>query len=93
MPEQKDKKESKAETSKKEKKKEKKRGKKPHKNKPSSKKWKKYTVEGNKLKREKTCPRCGPAVFLMKADNRLYCGRCHYTEFISKKKQEKAVEK
>ena len=31
---------------------------------------------------EKTCPRCGPGVFVMKTDNRIYCGKCRYTEFI-----------
>ena len=70
-------------------------GKKPHKNKPTSKKYSKYTVEGDKIvSKEKTCPRCGPGVFLMKAKDRLYCGRCHYTEFLGKLEQvhEKNVE-
>jgi small subunit ribosomal protein S27Ae len=58
-----------------------KKGKKPHKNKPTSKKYTKYKIEGEKLSREKFCPRCGPGIFLMKASNRLYCGKCHYTEF------------
>jgi len=62
-----------------------KKGKKPHKNKPTSKKYKKYTIEGEKAKREKFCPRCGPGVFLMVAKDRLYCGKCHYSEFMSKK--------
>jgi small subunit ribosomal protein S27Ae len=56
------------------------------KNRPTSKKYKFYKIEGNILKREKTCPRCGPGIFLMKADNRLYCGKCHWTEFIGKSK-------
>ena len=59
-----------------------KKGKKTHKNKPSSKKYTKYRIEGGKLIREKTCPRCGPGIFLMKAKDRLYCGKCHYTEFL-----------
>lgn len=58
------------------------RGKKPHKNKPTSKKYLKYKIDGNKLIREKTCPRCGPGIFVTKASNRIYCGKCHYTEFI-----------
>ncbi|MEK6833851.1 MAG: 30S ribosomal protein S27ae [Nanoarchaeota archaeon] len=59
-----------------------KKGKKPHKNKPTSKKYSKYKIEGGKIKRElKFCPRCGPGVFFMKANNRLYCGKCHYTSF------------
>lgn len=59
-----------------------KKGKKKHLNKPTSKKYTKYKIEGNKITREKTCPRCGPGVFLMKSSNRLYCGKCHYTEFM-----------
>ena len=60
-----------------------KKGKKPHKNKPTSKKYKHYTLEGNTLKKAKNCPRCGPGIFLAvsKAGDRLYCGKCHYTSF------------
>ena len=70
----------------KKKKKKERRGKKPHKNKPASKKYKFYKIEGNKITREKFCPRCGAGIFLMKAKDRLYCGKCHYTEFILKEK-------
>ncbi len=66
------------------KKKSNKKGKKPHKNKPTSKKYSKYKIEGDKIVREKTCPRCGPGIFLMKAKDRVYCGKCHYGEFNSK---------
>jgi ubiquitin-small subunit ribosomal protein S27Ae len=62
-----------------------KKGKKPHKNKPTSKKYTKYKVEGDKVVRQSSCPRCGPGIFLMKTANRVYCGNCHYTEFTSKK--------
>ncbi len=62
------------------------KGKKPHKNKKTSKKYTMYKIEGDKITREKSCPRCGPGVFLMKADNRLYCGKCHLTEFVAKKR-------
>jgi len=66
-----------------------KKGKKPHKNKPTSKKYSKYKVEGDKVtKMLKFCPRCGPGVFLMDSERRLYCGKCHYTEFEGKKKEE-----
>ena len=65
------------------------KGKKPHKNKPTSKKYKMYKIEGDKVVRERFCPRCGPGVFLMNAKDRKYCGRCRYTEFI---KQEKSSE-
>tara|TARA_Y100000310_G_scaffold288212_1_gene313673 strand:+ start:14340 stop:14570 length:231 start_codon:yes stop_codon:yes gene_type:complete len=64
-------------------------GKKTPKNKPTSKKYKFYKIEGDKIVREKSCPRCGLGVFLMKANNRSYCGKCHYTEFIT---QEKKIE-
>lgn len=58
-----------------------KQGKKPHKNKPTSKKYTHYKIEGNKVKRNQNCPRCGPGVFLSNSQGRLYCGRCHYTSF------------
>jgi small subunit ribosomal protein S27Ae len=57
------------------------KGKKKAKQKPTSQKWKKYKIEGGSVKREKTCPRCGPGVFLMETNNRIYCGKCHWTEF------------
>ncbi len=56
------------------------------KNKPTSKKYKFYKIEGDKITRERSCPRCGSGIFLMKAKDRIYCGRCHLTEFISKSK-------
>ena len=62
-----------------------KKGKKPHKNNPTSKKYTKYKIEGDKIVREKTCPRCVPGIFLMNSQGRLYCGKCHYSEFESKK--------
>lgn len=68
-----------------EKKKKERKGKGKHKNKPTSQKWKHYKISGSSLTRDKYCPRCGPGVFLMQADNRVYCGKCHYTEFLSKK--------
>ncbi len=61
-----------------------KQGKKPHKNKPTSKKYTKYKVEGDKVTRERSCPRCGPGIFLMNSQGRMYCGKCHYSEFGSK---------
>ncbi len=64
-----------------------KKGKKGRKNKPTSQKWKKYTIQGEQIKRAKNCPRCGPGVFLMESDNRVYCGKCHYAEFKSKSEE------
>lgn len=63
-----------------------KKGKKKHKNKPTSKKYTKYKIEGTKITREMSCPRCGPGIFLMKSLGKLYCGKCHYTEFDNKNK-------
>ena len=57
------------------------KGKKPHKNKPTSQKYKKYAGG----KKGKVCPRCGPAIFLAVHKDRLHCGKCNYTEFTSKK--------
>jgi small subunit ribosomal protein S27Ae len=70
----------------KDKKKNVKQGKKPHKNKPTSKKYTKYKIQGTTITRERCCPRCGPGVFLMNSKGRLYCGKCHFTEFESKVK-------
>ncbi|MCL5729961.1 MAG: 30S ribosomal protein S27ae [Candidatus Pacearchaeota archaeon] len=61
-----------------------KKGKKPHKNKPTSRKYSKYKIEGSKIVKAQHCPRCGPGVFLMDAKDRLYCGKCHYAEFKKK---------
>ncbi len=63
-----------------------KQGKKEHKNKPTSKKYTKYTIEGNSVKRARSCPRCGAGVFLMVTKDRVYCGKCHYSEFMNKDK-------
>lgn len=62
-----------------------KKGKKPHKNKPTSKRYNKYKIEGDKIIKKKFCPRCGPGIFLMIAPERSYCGKCHYTEFVGKR--------
>jgi ubiquitin-small subunit ribosomal protein S27Ae len=61
-------------------------GKKPHKNKPTSKKWEHYKIEGSNVKREKYCPRCGPGIFLANHKDRYSCGKCKYTEFVGKAK-------
>ena len=45
-------------------------------------KAKKYSAEGDKVKRSrKFCPKCGPGVFLAEHQDRLSCGKCQYTEF------------
>jgi len=41
--------------------------------------WKLYKVEGGKLVRKnESCPRCGPGTFLAAYKNRKYCGKCGY---------------
>jgi len=64
-----------------------KKGKRPHKNKPTSKKYNMIKIEGGKAVRNKNCPRCGPGVFLASGQGRLHCGKCHYTEFLTKEKE------
>lgn len=41
-----------------------------------------YKVEDGKLVRtHKSCPKCGPGVFMAKHEGRNACGKCGYTEF------------
>ena len=48
--------------------------------------WKLYQASGNKAERKnKFCSKCGSGNFLAKHKDRETCGKCHYTEFISKK--------
>ena len=43
--------------------------------------WKYYDVSGDSVTRKrKPCPRCGPGTMLSEHKNRLYCGRCGYTQ-------------
>ncbi len=61
-------------------------GKKEHKNHPPSYKYKNYTITGNTSKKSKECIKCGPGIFLAQHKDRFSCGKCGYTEFISKAK-------
>ncbi|MBD3253585.1 MAG: 30S ribosomal protein S27ae [Candidatus Lokiarchaeota archaeon] len=46
-----------------------------------------YKIEGDKLIRtHRTCPKCGPGVFLADHYDRSSCGRCGYTIFKRKGK-------
>ena len=48
--------------------------------------WKLYQASGNKIERKnKFCSKCGAGVFLAKHKDRETCGRCGYSEFVSKK--------
>ncbi|MCS7134398.1 MAG: 30S ribosomal protein S27ae [Candidatus Pacearchaeota archaeon] len=57
------------------------KGKRKKKNKKSSERWKKY-IQG---KKPRFCPRCGPGIFLAEHKDRLFCGKCYYTEYTTKK--------
>lgn len=47
--------------------------------------WQYYEVNGETVKRKrKNCPRCGPGTMLSEHKNRVYCGRCGYTEITKK---------
>jgi len=59
-----------------------KEGKKKKKNKQASKRWEKYSIDAESIKKPRYCPRCGPGIILAKHKNRFYCGKCHYVEFV-----------
>ena len=55
--------------------------KKPKKPKRTSNVSKNYKVTGDKVEKlNKSCPKCGPAVFMAKHKNRDTCGKCGYME-------------
>lgn len=57
------------------------KGKSKDKDKKTSKKWMYYTVEGDKVKhKNKTCPKCGPGIFMAAHKDRWGCGKCGYME-------------
>ncbi|PKP53208.1 MAG: 30S ribosomal protein S27ae [Candidatus Altiarchaeales archaeon HGW-Altiarchaeales-3] len=59
--------------------------KKTSKKRPTSKKWEKYEISGDKIERKnKICPKCGPGVFLGKHKDRSSCGKCGYSEVMKK---------
>lgn len=55
------------------------------KKKSAVKKADKYKVEGDKVTKGRTCPKCGPSVFMAEHKDRYHCGKCGYME---KKKQD-----
>jgi|TARA_Y100000310_G_scaffold195762_1_gene195797 small subunit ribosomal protein S27Ae len=55
------------------------------KNKTPSKKYEKFTIEGEKIIRKAHCPKCGPGIFLAEHSDRLNCGKCGYVEIKAKK--------
>jgi small subunit ribosomal protein S27Ae len=45
------------------------------------KKYEKYEISGDTIKRKnKSCPKCGPGVFMASHKDRWACGRCGYME-------------
>jgi small subunit ribosomal protein S27Ae len=49
--------------------------------------WKYYEIrEGSLTRKRNPCPRCGPGTFLSEHKDRLYCGRCGYTQIEKKEK-------
>ncbi len=57
------------------------KGKKPKKKKPAHKISMVYEVSGDTIKKKnKTCPKCGPGVFMASHKDRWTCGKCAYTE-------------
>jgi ubiquitin-small subunit ribosomal protein S27Ae len=44
-----------------------------------------YEISGDTIKRKNmSCPKCGPGVFLGKHKDRVVCGKCGYAEYSSK---------
>ncbi len=40
-----------------------------------------YEVSGNSVKKKnKTCPKCGPGIFMASHKDRWTCGKCKYSE-------------
>ncbi len=66
----------------------KKKEKRSQKERPKSKKkhakaqvWKLYKIEGGKaIRKNESCPRCGPGTFVAAFKNRKYCGKCGWSE-------------
>jgi len=56
------------------------KGKKVHKPGKSSNKYSKITIENSVAMRKKTCPKCGPGVFMAEHKDRVHCGKCGYME-------------
>lgn len=49
-----------------------------------------YEVKDDKVVRtRRTCPECGPGVFLAKHKDRESCGRCGHTQFTKKEESKK----
>ncbi|MFH0859737.1 MAG: 30S ribosomal protein S27ae [Candidatus Altiarchaeota archaeon] len=58
-----------------------------------SKKWKLYNVKDKLERLNKSCPKCGPGVFMAKHKDRLSCGKCGYSEFMKSQEGTAKAEK
>jgi len=56
------------------------------KKKKTSKVWENYDAKGELKRKNSSCPKCGAGVLMAKHKDRVTCGKCGYTEFISVKK-------
>ncbi len=49
-----------------------------------------FEISGDTItKKNRTCPKCGPGMFLAKHKDRIVCGKCQYVEFMGKKEEVK----
>lgn len=54
--------------------------------------WTLYAKSGDGVERKrKSCPKCGQGTLLAKHKSREYCGKCHYTEFITSSDDKKDI--
>lgn len=62
------------------------------KKKPGRKMHELYTISGDKIERKnRTCPKCGPGMFVAKHKNRSVCGKCGYMEMGKKEESKEEV--
>ena len=55
--------------------------------KPGKQLHKLYSITGESIQRKnRTCPKCGPGMFLASHSNRFVCGKCKYVEMSSRGK-------
>jgi len=63
--------------------------KKPKKEKKNKGRWELYDASSGLKRKSKFCPKCGEGTFMAPHKDRYTCGKCLYTEFISKKPEQK----
>ena len=48
-----------------------------------------YEVSGDSVKcKKRSCPRCGPGIFMAEHKGRVHCGKCGYAESNKSEKSE-----